>query len=632
MGKIKTIDLDSESLVDWRIERMRELFPDVFAEGGIDFEKLRLELGDAVDDGDERYAFTWPGKKDAIRLSQTVSAATLRPCAEKSRGRGGEDGDFDSDNLYIEGDNLEVLKLLQRAYCSKIDIIYIDPPYNTGSDLIYHDSFSEPITNYLQQINAQNESSPEVYGRLHANWCSMIYPRIRLARELLSPAGVMFISIGDFEISTLIKIADEVFGELNRIGIISRQMKTGNNQGDFFAPNIDYVLAYARDATVCNPFVDTLSEALVKKVYNKVQQGGPRDGQLYRTMGLYQASLKHGGSRYAICCPDGSMAITPEGMPWRWNKERFERGLSEDDVVFVQTDSSPLIDPSTGRKSSWNIYTKIWLQDRMQAGQLPKNIITGMENRHGAKELVSLNLPFDFPKPSALIKHLIKVFNKTDALILDFFAGSSTTLDAVMQLNAEDLGERRVILVQLPEACKPDSAAYRAGYRTICQLGEERIRRAGDRIKAELRESNRQLELGGEPKRLPDIGFRVFALDESGVRKPEEGQLLVDRVKPDRSDLDIIFEMMLKWGLELTYPVEEGEVCGYPIYSVACDELICCMRPGLTVAALEAIAEREPRRVFLLDSAIDDTVKLNALQIFRRVEERTQQKIDLRTV
>lgn len=201
-----------------------------------------------------------------------------------------------------------------------------------------------------------------------------------------------------------------------------------------------------------------------------------------------------------------------------------------------------------------------------------------------------------------------------------------------MKLNYEDGGDRRLILVQLPEPCDEDRAAFQDGYATICDVGEERIRRAGDKLKEELEESNRQLTFDEDPKELPDIGFRVFKLDDSGICKPEEGQLLIDRVKPDRTDFDIIFEMMLKWGLELTYPVEEEEVCGYPVYSVACDELICCMQPGLTVDVLEAIAEREPRRVFLLDSAIDDTVKLNALQIFKRVEERIQQKIDLRTV
>lgn len=626
MAEIEKMDLESANLVDERLEQMRELFPEVFSESGIDFEKLRLELGDAVDDGGERFAFTWPGKHAAIRQAQTSTDSTLRPCPGKST-------NWDTtQNLYIEGDNLEVLKLLQRGYHGMVDIIYIDPPYNTGGDFVYKDSFVEPIGNYLAQINAENESNVDTSGRLHSKWCSMIYPRIKLGRELLADTGVMFISIGDSEVSTLIKISDEIFGETNRIGIISRQMKTGNNQGDFFAPNIDYILAYAKDASQCNPFMDTLSEELVRKVYNKVQQGGLRDGQRYRTMGLYQASLKHGGSRYPINCPDGSQAITPEGMPWRWNEERLRRGIQEDDVLFVKTETSPLINPATGKRSPWNIYTKIWLEDRMDAGQLPKNVITGMENRHGAKEVAALGIPFDFPKPSSLIKHLVKIFNKSDALVVDFFSGSGTTFDAVMQQNSEDSGARRVILIQLPEACGPDSAAAKEGYASLCDVGEERIRRAGAKIVSEVDGVNRQLKLGEEPKRLPDIGFRVFRLDDSGIEKPKPGELMLDVVKPDRSDLDIVFEMMLKWGLELTLPVDQSEMAGYPCYSVAYGELVCCLAPGLTVDALEAIAEMEPRRVLMLDRILDDSLKLNAVQIFKRVEERTGREVELRTV
>lgn len=239
---------------------------------------------------------------------------------------------------------------------------------------------------------------------------------------------------------------------------------------------------------------------------------------------------------------------------------------------------------------------------------------------------------FDNPKPVGLIERFIQLASSSNGIILDFFSGSATSAHATILENLKDGGSRKFIAVQLPEQCPNDSLARSNGFETICEIGEERIRRAGDKIKIDLEESSHQLELGEEPRQLPDIGFRVFRLDDSGIRKPEDGQLLIDRVKPDRSDLDIIFEMMLKWGLELTYPVEEDEICGYPVYSIACDELICCMKPGLTVDTLEAIAERQPRRVFLLDSVIDDTVKLNALQIFKRVEERTQMKIDLRTV
>lgn len=627
MSEIEKMDLESKDLVAERIEQLKVLFPEISVEGDgtIDFDKLRIILGDEVDEGQERYAFTWPGKADAIRQAQTPSTATLRPDEADSV-------DWDTtENLYIEGDNLEVLKLLQRGYHSTVDIVYIDPPYNTGGDFIYPDTFSETIDRYKEIIATTEHSNSETDGRFHSKWCSFIYPRLRLARELLSSYGVLFVSIGDDELDNLLRICDSVFGETNRIGIVSRQMKTGNNQGKHFAPNIDYVLAYAKDAEQCNPFFDTLSEELVEKVYNKVQKGGPRDGQKYRTMGLYQASLKHGGSRYPIVCPDGTKAITPEGRPWRWNEARLLKGIEDDEIVFVQSTSSPLINPDTGEQSSWNIYTKIWLEERLDAGQLPKNIITGMENRHGAKELVSLGIPFDFPKPTSLIKHLVKIYNRNDSLILDFFSGSSTTADAVMQLNAEDGGKRRVISIQLPESCKSNSEAVSQGYENLCEIGEERIRRAGQRIINQIEKDNKQLSFSGEPKAVPDIGFRVLKLDSSNFDQVEDGALVDNLIKPGRTDDDIIFEMMLKWGLELSLPMEKTEVTGYPITSIAADELICCMDEGLSVEVLEAIAALEPKRVFFLDSVLTDTIKLNAAQIFKRVGDKLGYEIELRT-
>lgn len=335
----------------------------------------------------------------------------------------------------------------------------------------------------------------------------------------------------------------------------------------------------------------------------------------------YSASLD-----YPIEAPDGTVIFPSDNNHgkracWRWSRDKYLWGKDESFIV-IKKDSEGI----------WTVYTKQYLKcdnegNIIERTQRPMGIIDQFSSTQASKHLDSLGLGafFNYSKPVQLISFLIDRC-VDEGIVLDFFAGSSTTAESVISMDRDDLKDRHFILVQLPEPISSNQ------FDTLCALGEERIRRAGDKIKAELEESNRQLKLGEEPKQLPDMGFRVFKLDESGIERPKPGELAVNVVKPDRTDLDIIFEMMLKWGLELTYPVEEDEICGYPVYSVAYDELICCMKPGLAVDVLEAIAEREPRRVFLLDSVIDDTIKLNALQIFKRVEERTQQKIDLRTV
>lgn len=620
MSEIEKMDLETANLVDERIERMRELFPEVFSEGGIDFDRLTLELGDEVDVGDERYAFTWPGKKDAIRQSQTVSSATLRPCPEKSRGRSGEDRSFDSDNLYIEGDNLEVLKLLQRGYHGKIKMIYIDPPYNTGHDFVYHDSFGDTIENYKEQAGLAGQSNADTSGRYHADWCSMMYPRLKLARELLSDDGVLIVSISDSEFKNLKNILDEIFGEKNFCGDIlwnstksvtnTALISVSHTYNFVYFKNIDYFVKHRNEfrleddgAGFSNPDNDPRGPWKA----DPFQVGGWRPNQ-----------------QYEITNPNTGVVYHPNpGCSWKNDYEHYQQLVREGRIVFGSSgEGGPLRKRYLFEAEERGKVAKTWWDDTE----------TTTNGTQQVKKLFGGISVFDNPKPVGLIERFIQLASSSNGIILDFFSGSATSAHATILENLKDGGSRKFIAVQLPEQCPNDSLARSNGFETICEIGEERIRRAGDKIKIDLEESNHQLELGEEPRQLPDIGFRVFRLDDSGIRKPEDGQLLIDRVKPDRSDLDIIFEMMLKWGLELTYPVEEDEICGYPVYSIACDELICCMKPGLTVDTLEAIAERQPRRVFLLDSVIDDTVKLNALQIFKRVEERTQTKIDLRTV
>lgn len=635
MADIQKVNLESENLVDDRLNKLKELMPEVFTESGIDFDKLRLELGDDVDEGQERYAFTWPGKTDAIRQSQTVSTATLRPCVEKSRGRDGEDGSFDSDNIYIEGDNLEVLKLLQRAYHGKVKMIYIDPPYNTQKDFIYHDSFGETIENYRAQAKLLGQSNTDTNGRFHSDWCSMIYPRLRLARELLSDDGSIFISIGEEEVATLKSICVEIFGESNFVGNIVWQSRTSISNDDEISSNHNHTLVYSKLRSVLDFGGDEI---------DGTEYSNPDDDPRgpWKCVPI-DANHAGGDTQFPITNPNtGVDYYPPNGRSWAYNRETVSQLMSEGRIAFGTTGQSA---PKR----------KLYLKERIAKGdtKTPSSLLLDAgTTKNGTEEIMELlgSKVFDFPKPTTLIERLLR-YGMPDGkgIFLDFFSGSATSAQAAMLKNQSDGGNRSFICVQLPEdldeALKTSSidarktaeraialldSLNRAHYLT--ELGAERIRRAGDKAKSGLEESNRQLKLGEEPKSLPDIGFRVFALDDSGIERPQPGQLVLDVVKPDRTELDIVFEMMLKWGLELTLPVEKSDAAGYPIWSVACDELVCCMSKGLTIEALEAIADMEPRRVLILDSVLDDTLKLNAAQIFKHAGERMGREIELRTV
>lgn len=414
MDKINGASID---IVADNIAKLKKIFPEVFCEDKVDFERLQEVLGNYIEDKEERYRFEWNGKSKAIRISQTPSTGTLRPCKEESK-------DWDTtQNLYIEGDNLEVLKLLQKSYQNKIKMIYIDPPYNTGKDFVYKDDFRDNLWNYLaltgqlDEEGKKNSTNSETSGRYHTDWLNMMYPRLRLSRNLLSDDGVIFISIGQDELHNIIKLCDELYGEENRIGIVSRLMKSGGNKGRFFSPNIDYIVIYARNITFTKDFKGEMSEELIKKVYNQVEKSGIRKGEYYRSMGLYQSSLDaRPNQRYFIECPDGTLVVPPgETMPnnnnegekvipkptdgvWRWTYDRYYIEKEKGNVEFKETTNGVLIDKD-GNPSKWNIYTKIWLKDRQDEGQTPVDIITKFENRHSAKELASISIPFDFAKP-----------------------------------------------------------------------------------------------------------------------------------------------------------------------------------------------------------------------------------------
>lgn len=654
---IEKMKMQTQDGVKENIEWIADRFPNCVTEKidsatgetklAVDFDMLRQELTTEVHEGkDERYQFVWPDKKKAILLANAPINATLRPCEEES------ENFANTQNLYIEGDNLDVLKCLKETYLGKIKMIYIDPPYNTGSDLLYNDSFGDSYDDYIefsgQYDKLGNRLVPnlESNGRFHTSWLNMIYPRLRVSRDLLKDDGVIFISIGEGEIENITKCADEIFGESNRIGIVPRVMKSGGGKGFFFSPNIDYIVIYAKNINSVSSFREPISEDIINRLYTSIETKGERKGERYRPFGLYQSSLdSRPNQRYYIEAPDGSLLIPPgNAMPeetkdgafvipksnedkvWRWSRERYLEEKAKGNIEFKESDGV-LID-SNGKPAKWNVYTKIWLSDRQEEGMTPVNFITKYENRHSAKELKELGIPFDFAKPVGLIAYLMQLlsFNK-DEIILDYFSGSATTAQAVMQLNAQDNGKRRFIMVQLPEETDKKSEAYKAGYKNICEIGKERIRRAGKKIKSESPLTTQDL----------DVGFRVLKLDSSNMEdvyyapaeiNQEQLNMFADNVKADRTSEDLLFQSMLDLGASLDSKIEKNEVNGKDVYNVADGYLIACFDKEVSDDVVKAIAQMHPDYAVLRDSSLaSDCTATNYEQIFKTYSPNTTCKI-----
>ena len=644
---------ETPDMVAGNIDKIAALFPSAITEmrgedgeikRGVNFGVLKQLLSRDVVDGDECYEFTWVGKKAAMAEAARPITKTLRPVKEDSR-------DWDTtENLYIEGDNLEVLKLLQESYLGKVKMIYIDPPYNTGNDFIYADDFMRSQDEENEEMGLYGEDDERLFknvntrGRFHSDWCSMVYTRLIVTRNLLSDDGVVFLSIGQSENDNLIKICNEVYGEDNKVGVISRLMKSGGNKGQYFSPNIEYILVYAKNIRKLGYFREPISDDLIEKVYNQIETEGPKKGQKYRIMGLYQAGLGiRPNQRYWIECPDGSYAI-PSGVTfpnekatgskvlpqdgdgvWRWSDERLKRELECGNILFKKTNTSSLVNEH-GEQAKWNIYTKIWLDDRLEEGRVPVDLITKWENRISSQELKDLGIPFDFAKPTNLISYLIGIveFNN-EAIILDFFSGSATTAHAVMQLNAEDGGHRKFIMVQLPEKCDESSEAYKAGYKNICEIGKERIRRAGDKIKAE------------HPDAQLDTGFRVFRVDESNMEDvyyhPEELTQtmlggMVSNIKSDRSGLDLLYACLLDWGVEINLPHSAETLDGCTIHNVDDGALVACFDENVPDTVIRRMADLHPLRAVFRDSSFaSDDSKINVTEIFKNLSPDTNVKV-----
>lgn len=602
--RMEKLSMESVDITQENIEKIKELFPNVVTEGKIDFDQLKLILGEQIEARNERYQFTWNGKSDSIRFAQRPSTGTLRPDMESSK-------NWDTtENLYIEGDNLEVLKLLQKSYHNKIKMIYIDPPYNTGGDFVYKDDFKDSIRNYKEQTNQTQRANPETNGRYHTDWLNMMYSRLMLAKNLLTEDGVIFISIDEVEMHNLRKVSDEVFGEINHIAdLVWKNKNGGGNDSKHIAVEHEYILMYAKQVIELHDLFIPYDKKYLKR-YKDEDNIGKYYWDTFKR--------KSGKQYYSITCPDGSVLEKDEyGNPISWlrSESRFYNDLKEGEVRIIKYNDK------------WSVQFK----QRLPEGKKPRSVFLyeSIFDNHGTTstgssenlDLFKFNA-FNNPKPINLIKQLLNFnFGKND-IILDFFSGSSTTAHAVMQLNAEDGGNRKFIMVQLPEKTDEKSEIYQAGYENICEIGKERIRRAGEKIKNELiekRNKHGMLEDAVDPEQL-DIGFKVFKLDTSNLKKFDSSSKDLDNFfsediyLADRSSFDILYEILLKYGV-FDKPVNVINVNSKEAFSIALGQTIVFINQIITEEDVLEIVKISPREVIFDERGFNnDNDKINALK------------------
>jgi adenine-specific DNA-methyltransferase len=626
---IDKLDFQSPDLVNANFEKLAELFPNCVtetAEGkAIDFDLLKQELNHAVVEGTkERYRLEWPGKKEAIVTANIPTTKTLRPVRNDTV-------DFDNtENLYIEGDNLEVLKLLQESYLGKIKMIYIDPPYNTGKDFVYKDNFAKDAQEELiasgqkDEYNQRLVVNPETAGRYHSDWLSMMYPRLKLARNLLKSDGTIFISINDNEIHNLRKVMDEIFGEQNFLAqlVWANQEGGGSSDSKHFRIKHEYILGYAREkelAEVVGVEISNLERYTQSDKH--LEERGP-----YYLQKLGMGSIQYSESLdYPIETPDGSQVTPRENNKgkkacWRWSRKKYDWGL-QNDFIEIKKDSSGI----------WTVYTKQYLKcdnegNPIDRTQRPIGIIKDFSSTQASKLLDNMGFAgyFNYTKPIELMSYLISRSTSTDDIVLDFFSGSASTAHSVLKLNSEDSKNRRFIQVQIPELTDEKSEAYKAGFKNICEIGKERIRRAAKKIKEETGAAI-------------DYGFRVYRLDESNMQdvyyrpqdyKQEALDLFADNVKPDRTADDLLAQVMLDWGLPLSLKIEQVRIAGKQVYKVAGDSLYACFDKGIDEEFAKAIAQDKPLRIVFRDNGFkNDTAKTNVKQLLKQLSPETEMKV-----
>jgi adenine-specific DNA-methyltransferase len=594
------LDGKSMDIVSENVTKLKELFPEVFSEAGkIDFKKLEEEMGQFTDADVERYNFTWAGKTEAKQIAQTPSTGTLRPCVAESK-------NWDTtQNLYIEGDNLEVLKLLQKSYHKQVKMIYIDPPYNTGKDFVYKDNFHDNIRNYLEltgQVDSEGNklsTNSDTNGRYHSDWLNMIYPRLKLARNLLKDDGVIFISIDDNEVANLRKVCDEIFGEDNFVANICHKSRASVSNDKIISSNHNHLLFYTKNYELL--FSNRKYFGL-----NPDLEGFKKDDE-------------DGKGKYKYTPVDGPGGAL-KGNPYytfldvtgyfRYSKDEMQRKYDNGEVVKVGNGLQRKYYLEDAKKSRKTDTT--WWEDKLYTSSATTNLKTLMNGDY-----------FTNPKHINLVKRILEQATIANDLILDFFSGSATTAHTVMELN-RDGGNRKYICVQLPEETDEKSEAYKAGYKNICEIGKERIRRAGEKIIADNPDKN----LSGL-----DIGFKVLKLDSSNIKtwnsdfENLEANLLdaVDNVKSDRTVEDLLYEVLLKYGLNLTLPIEEKSINGSKIFVIGFGALIVCLDDHVTLDTVKYIAKlkeeyaAEKTRVVFKDSSFSDAVvKTNALQTLKQ--------------
>ncbi len=606
-SKMEKLDGKSMDIVSENIAKLKELFPDVFSEGKIDFEVLEATLGECVDAKEERYSFNWNGKAKARRIAQTPSTGTLRPAKEESK-------NWDStENLYIEGDNLEVLKLLQKSYHKQVKMIYIDPPYNTGKDFVYKDNFKDNIKNYLEltgQVDSEGNklsTNRDTSGRYHSDWLNMMYPRLKLARNLLKDDGVIYISIDDNEVSNLRKICDEIFGEDNFINnVIWEKKYSPQNDAKWFSDNHDHILVYAKNKDIWRPNLLPRTEEQNKRYKNF--DNDPRGNWKSSDFSVKTYSENYD---YPVTLPSGRVVNPPKSRCWRTSKIKFQELVEDNRIWFgAEGDNVPSIKRFLTEVKDGIVPLTIW-----KYGEVGHN----QDAAKDIRELFDGGVPFDTPKPVKLLKRIVYLSTEDNDICLDFFSGSATAAHSVMKLNSEDGGSRKYIMVQIPEQINNKDLP------TICEIGKERIRRAGEKVMVD----NPDKDLSDL-----DIGFKVFKLDSSNIKAwdPESEDLeqslfeVVNNIKSDRTEEDLLYEILLKYGLDLTLPIEVLELVGKKVYVVGLGALVICLDEQITIDTVEEIAKLKEQyesddlmRVVFRDNGFKDAeVKTNAIQILKQ--------------
>lgn len=670
MDKLK---MHTPNRADEKFRKLCELFPSAMTEAldengevvrAIDKDVLMQEIAHKVVEGrEQRYQFTWPDKRQAVLSANAPIDKTLRPVREDETVPTGADSSgrpycssgsvaFDTtENLYIEGDNLEVLKLLQETYLGKIKMIYIDPPYNTGNDFVYNDDFAESVDDYLGNSGQFDEEGNrlvpnlESNGRFHTDWLNMIYPRLKLSKDLLSETGLIFVSIDDCELTNMRRICDEIFGEDNFIDTVIWKKRYGGGAKEKWLVSLqEYVLIYCKNARSLDELFIPLTKSQIDRYYQKKDRHfDVRGGYRIHPLEATKSMDRRDNLVYPIPAPDGS-EIWPKRQ-WLWSKERAYAALENDELEIYQ-----------GNDGTWQVATKQYLREKDGTERQGKmfSVIEDIYTQHGTNEMISImgNAKiFPFPKPSAFIKQLLSVGSEKDSIVLDFFSGSATAAHAVMQLNAEDGGHRKFILVQLPEKTDEKSEAYKAGYQNICEIGKERIRRAGLKIFQEVTSGKGNLNGEGWGCGVPstpsewkyvtqnvlDIGFRVLKCDSTNMKPvyyapdeydPSLFESLTDNIKEDRTPEDLLFQVMLDLGVLLSSKIEESVICGKRVFNVAENFLIACFDSDISDEVVTAIAKQKPDYAVFRDSGMaSDSVMVNFEQIFKAYSPETVRRV-----